>query len=60
MVVRKYFDLVAVREGLVERIAVPSPRLVQEAGIELYDACCSVPDNQLHKFKVERLTPHLG
>ena len=60
MVVRKYFDLVAVREGLVERIAVPGPRLIQEAGIELYDACCSVPDNQLHKFKVERLTPHLG
>jgi len=51
-IARKHLDLVAVAEGLVERIAAPSPRLVQEASIELYDACCSVPDNQLYRFKM--------
>ena len=57
---RKHLDPVAVKEGLVERIAVPSLRLVQEAGIELYDACCSVPDSQLYRFKMEGLTSRLG
>ena len=59
-VARKHLDPVAVKEGLVERIAAPSPRLAREAEIELYDACCSIPDSQLYRFKMERLTSHLG
>lgn len=51
------FDKYVVSEGLVERIANPSFDIVREReayyGVEIYDACCSIPEGLLNTFKFE-------
>ncbi|OWJ53804.1 biotin synthase [Pyrodictium delaneyi] len=53
--VKPILDRAAVEEGLVDRIANPSPRALREARVEptLYDACCSLPENLLSRFRVK-------
>lgn len=49
---KKFLDSLAVREGLVERIANPSIATVREycSLLEFYDACCSIPEDKLPVF----------
>lgn len=51
--VKKLVDSVAVEEGLVDRVANPYPTVLrgQESGLELYDACCSIPSESLEVFR---------
>lgn len=52
--VKPLLDRVAVEEGMVDRIANPSPRALRELGVRLplYDACCSLPERVLPLFRV--------
>ncbi len=50
--VRKWLDLFALREGLVERIATPHPKAMDYCDA-LYDACCSLPLNLLSYFEAK-------
>jgi len=47
---RGAFEELAIREGLVERVAMPAPRLVQSGIYSVYGACCSTPREHLHRF----------
>ncbi|MCY0867662.1 MAG: radical SAM protein [Desulfurococcus sp.] len=55
--VKRELDTVAVREGLVERVANPHPSLLNEDS-ELYDACCSIPGHLLENFRVKAARSH--
>jgi uncharacterized radical SAM superfamily protein len=49
--IKGVLDREAVSRGLVERIANPSPEVVREFKLELYDACCSLPEEVLEGFR---------
>ena len=53
--VKPQLDRAALEEGLVDRIANPSPRALREAAVEppLYDACCSLPEHLLPRFRAK-------
>lgn len=46
----KALDEVWLREGLVDRIAVPKPALVKELGLRVVGACCSLKPKYEHLF----------
>lgn len=47
---KEKLDEVVIREGLIERIANPYHKLVNK--MEMYDACCSLPEKYLERFKL--------
>ena len=49
--IKGVLDREAISNGLVERIANPSPEVVREFKLELYDACCSLPEEVLEGFR---------
>ncbi|MGC9106105.1 MAG: radical SAM protein [Thermoprotei archaeon] len=49
---KEALDREAVAKGLVRRVANPHPRVVKEFGLELYDACCSLPEELLEGFRL--------
>ena len=53
--VKPQLDRAALEGGLVDRIANPSPRALREAAVEppLYDACCSLPEHLLPRFRAK-------
>ena len=46
----KALDEVWLREGLVDRIAVPKPELVRKYGLQVIRACCSLKPKYEHLF----------
>lgn len=50
--VKRLVDVYAVKEGIAERVANPYHRLAKSANVEMYDACCSLPERLLHQFKM--------
>lgn len=50
--VKKAIDRVLIEENLVDRIVNPYLGASQQSSVELYDACCSVPDSRLEEFRV--------
>lgn len=50
--IKDKLDKVSLEKGLVQRIANPSPRVVKEFNLPMYDACCSLPEEYLEYFKV--------
>lgn len=48
--IKRELDTAAVDEGLVDRIANPYHPLLDDSS-EIYDACCSLPENLLQGFK---------
>ncbi len=49
-VLKGVLDPLAVGEGLVDRIAVPRPELVDRLGLEVVEACCAVPRSEFDRF----------
>ncbi|BCU69103.1 radical SAM protein [Stygiolobus caldivivus] len=50
---KEELDKEVIRRGLVERIANPSPKVLKEFALPLYDACCSLPSEYLDNFKIK-------
>ncbi|MFP3202085.1 MAG: radical SAM protein [Sulfolobus sp.] len=50
---KQELDRIVIKEGIVERIANPANNVVKEFSLKLYDACCSLPEELLPKFKLE-------
>lgn len=52
-IIKKELDKVLIEEEIVDRIVNPHPpALVNSYNIEKYDACCTVPDELIHIFKL--------
>ncbi|RLG41176.1 MAG: radical SAM protein, partial [Thermoproteota archaeon] len=49
-VLKRTLDPAVVEEGLVDRIAVPRPELVERGGLETVAACCAVPRSEFSRF----------
>ena len=46
----KKFDKVFIEERLIDRIAVPRPKLIRELGIPVIKACCGIPRSKFFLF----------
>ncbi len=49
-VLKRTLDPAVVEEGLVDRIAVPRPELVERGSLETVAACCAVPRSEFSRF----------
>ncbi|WP_211359318.1 hypothetical protein [Acidianus ambivalens] len=52
--IKDELDREVIKRNLVERIANPSPKVLKEFNLQLYDACCSLPEEYLNNFKIKR------
>lgn len=48
--IKDQLDSIVVERNLVKRIANPSRKIINK--LELFDACCSLPEDYLDKFKI--------
>lgn len=49
---KEKLDEMVIKEGLAERIANPHHKFLKD--LEIYDACCSLPEKYFDKFRVEK------
>jgi uncharacterized radical SAM superfamily protein len=50
--IKEILDREVVARGLVRRVANPHPEVAKEFRLELYDACCSLPEEYLDQFRL--------
>ncbi|AWS00155.1 radical SAM protein [Metallosphaera hakonensis] len=50
--IKEDLDRYVVSKGLVQRIANPHHKVVEEFNLKLYDACCSLPEKYLEEFEL--------
>lgn len=51
--IKEQLDREVIKRGLVERIANPHHKVINEFNLKLFDACCSLPEKYLEDFKYE-------
>lgn len=51
--VKRSLDIYVAKEGIVKRIANPHHEVSNYVDVKMYDACCSLPEKLLNRFKIE-------
>ncbi len=56
---RRKLDTILISSGLIDRVVNPLPHIAREKKLEIYGACCSVPEYMLEIFPKMALLPGL-